>query len=185
MIETFYVHLEFKNKKEQWSINLPFLCSKCGVCCTLEDFLTAGQTKHDATLDAKIKVLFDELGKRWEANAKKYDDYVFHTPCPFKINNVCSIYELRPDGCRLFPKTAFGMHTQDCPALTKFKEQLEALKKGRAHKGTYHFTNSNNDEQIKPAKFNDKQYQAFTVKLRQTGMTEDELALFKYFNIKN
>ena len=185
MIETFYVHLEFKNKKKQWSINLPFLCSKCGVCCTLEDFLTAGQTKPDTTLDTKIKVLFNELGKIWEANAKKYDDYVSHNPCPFKINNVCSIYELRPDGCRLFPKTAFGMQTQDCPALTRFKKQLGALKKGRAHEETYYFTNSNNDEQIKPARFNEKQYQALIVKLRQTGMTEDELALFKYFNINN
>jgi Fe-S-cluster containining protein len=182
MIETFYIHLEFKNKKGQWSINLPFLCSKCGVCCTLEDFLTAGQTKPEAILDAKIKILFDELGKKWEENSEKYDEYVSHTPCPFTINNVCSIYEFRPGGCRLFPKTAFGMQTQDCPSLTKFKEQLGVLKKGRAHKETYYFTKSNNNEQIKPAKFNQQQYQTLIAKLRQTGMTEDELALFKYFN---
>jgi Fe-S-cluster containining protein len=185
MIETFYVHLEFKNKNGQWSINLPFLCTKCGVCCTLEDFLTAGQTKLDAGLDAKIAVLFDKLGKRWEANEAKYDDYVARTPCPFLNNNACSIYELRPDGCRLFPKTIFGMQTQDCPALTRFRKQLAALKKGRAHKETCHFINSHNEEQIKPAKFNEKQYHALIARLLQTGITEDELALFKYFNVKN
>jgi Fe-S-cluster containining protein len=185
MIETFYVHLEFKNKNGQWSINLPFLCTKCGVCCTLEDFLTAGQTKPDAGLDAKTKVLFDELGKRWETNEAIYDDYIARTPCPFLTNNVCSIYELRPEGCRLFPKTAFGMQTQDCPALTRFRKQLESLKKGRVHKETYYFINSKNDEQIKPAKPNEKQCQALIAKLRQAGMTKDELALFKYFNIKN
>jgi Fe-S-cluster containining protein len=185
MIETFYVHLEFKNKNGSWSINLPFLCTKCGICCKLEDFLTAGQTKPDAGLDAKMKILFDELGKRWEANTEDYDDYVSRTPCPLMIKNVCSIYELRPDGCRLFPKTAFGMQTQDCPALTRFKKQLGALKKGREHKETCHFTNSNNDEQIKPDKLNEKQYQALIAKLRQAGMTKDELVLFKYFNIKN
>ena len=131
-----------------------------------------------------MKILFDELGKIWEANAEEYDDYVSRTPCPFMINNVCSIYELRPDGCRLFPKTAFGMQTQDCSALTRFKKQLGALKKGRSHNETIYFTSSNNDEQIRPARFNEKQYQALIVKLRQKGMTEDELVLFKYFNIK-
>ena len=185
MIETFYVHLDFKNKNGPWSINLPFLCTKCGVCCTLEDFLTAGQTKANPELDAKIKVLFDELGKRWEANEAKYDNYIARTPCPFLINNVCSIYELRPGGCRLFPKTAFGMQTQDCPALTRFIKQLGALKKSRAHKEAYCFTKSDNDEQIKPTKFNEKQYQALIAKLRQTGITDDELALFKCFNINN
>ena len=45
MVETFYLHLEFIGKNGRWSIDLPFVCNKCGVCCTLDDFLTAGKSK--------------------------------------------------------------------------------------------------------------------------------------------
>ena len=100
MIDTFYLHLEFKDKKCGWSINLPFLCAKCGVCCTLEDFLTAGEVDAEPEeypeVHAKIKILFDTLGKMWEADEAKYDEYTQRTPCPFLVNSACSIYEIRP-----------------------------------------------------------------------------------------
>jgi hypothetical protein len=65
-----------------------------------------------------------------------------------------------------------------------------ALKKGRASKETYLFTgktlgSAKSEETIKPAKFTEKQYQTCIAKLRQTGMTDDELALFNYFNGQN
>jgi Fe-S-cluster containining protein len=190
MIDTFYSHLEFTNKKSKWSINLPFLCTKCGVCCLLEDFLCAGEIEakpeEEPEVHSKIKALFEEIGKIWEANESKYDDFTAHTPCPFLVNNSCSIYEIRPVGCRLFPKTAFGMQTPDCPPLTRFKKQRLALIKGRAHKETYQSTASaKSDEAIKPAKFTEKQSQSCIAKLRKAGITEDELNLFNYFNMKN
>lgn len=184
MIETFYSHLEFKSKKGIWSINLPFLCIKCGVCCTLEDFLTAGETKANSEVDAKVKALFVDLGRRWETNSAKYDDYVANTLCPFLVSNSCSIYTVRPDGCRFFPKTAFGMQTQDCPALDRFTKQRLALIKGRAYKETYNFTDSASDTYIAPAKLTEKQYGLCIAKLRQVGITNDELALFNCFNKK-
>ncbi len=131
MIDTFYLHLEFAYKNSEWSINLPFLCNKCGVCCTLEDFLTAGETKANSEVDAKVKALFEELGKMWEANQAKYHSYIAKTSCPFLVNNTCSIYEIRPDGCRLFPKTSFGMLTEDCESLTRFKKQRSSPEKGQ------------------------------------------------------
>ncbi len=190
MVDTFYLHLEIKNKKCEWSINLPFLCTKCGVCCLLEDFLTAGEInskpEEQPEVHAKIRALFEELGKMWEANETKYDDFIAHTPCPFIVNNACSIYEIRPTGCRLFPKTTFGMQTQSCQPLARFKKQRTALIKGRTHKETYSFTGStNNNESILPTKFTEKQYQGCISKLRKAGMTEDELNLFNYFNFKN
>ena len=191
MVDTFYLHLEFRDKKGGWSINLPFLCTKCGTCCTLEDFLTAGEInakpEERPEVHAKIKALFEELGMIWKTNEAKYDDYTMHNPCPFLVNRICSIYDIRPDGCKLFPKTAFGMQTQDCEALTRFKTQCAALIKGWASKETYHITGSSQAETaiakpIKPAKFTKKQYQNCIVKLRQAGMTDDEIALFNLFN---
>ena len=194
MVDTFYLHLEFTSKKGEWSINLPFLCNKCGVCCTLDDFLTAGEInaklEERPEVHAKVKSLYDEIGKMWEASEAKYDDYIMHNPCPFLIDKSCSIYEIRPDGCRLFPKTAFGMQTQDCPPLNRFKKMRTDLKKGRPSKENYYFTEKTlglieRSEPIKPAKFNEKQYQTCIVKLRQAGMTDDELILFSYFNGQN
>lgn len=191
MVDTFYLHLEFKTKNS-WSINLPFLCTKCGVCCTLEDFLAAGEInskpEEHPEVHNKIKILFEALGEKWEANEAKYDEYVMHTPCPFLVEKSCSIYEIRPDGCRLFPKTAFGMQTQDCEALNLFKKMRTALKKGRHCKETFHFTGKNLltefNQPIKPVKFTEKQYQASIAKLRYAGMTNDELALFNCLNEK-
>ena len=194
MVDTFYLHLEFTGKNGGWSINLPFLCSKCGVCCTLDDFLTAGEInakpQEHPEVHAKMKALSEELGRMWEADEAKYDDYTMHTPCPFLADNACSIYEIRPDGCRLYPKTAFGMQTQDCTPLTRFKKQLTALKRGRVSKETYYFTGTSqgttaHNEHIKPTKFTEKQYQTCIAKLRQVGMTDDELTLFNHFNRQN
>jgi Fe-S-cluster containining protein len=102
MIETFYAHIEFAGKTP-WSINLPFLCTKCGVCCTLEDFLCAGKITAEPDerpeVHAKLKVLFDELGKIWENDEEKYDQHIQTTPCPFVVNKACSIYEFRRVGC--------------------------------------------------------------------------------------
>jgi Fe-S-cluster containining protein len=190
MTDMLYLHLEFSNKKCEWSIDLPFLCTKCGACCLLEDFLTAGEISakpEDQTeVHSKVKTLFEELGKMWETDEAKYDDYIAHTPCPFLVNNVCSIYEIRPEGCRLFPKTAFGMQTQDCPALSRFKKQRLALIKGRPHVETFRITNSNEvEETIKPTKLTEKQYLSCIDKLSRAGITLDELALFNCLNGKN
>ncbi len=193
MVDTFYLHLQFRDKKGGWSINLPFLCNRCGVCCVLEDFLMAGEItakpKEHPQVHAKVKALFDEIGKIWQADEAKYDNYIAHTPCPFLVNNDCSIYEFRPLGCRLFPNTTFGMLTQDCSSLTRFKKQRTALKKGKSNKESYHFVgktvgSTKNDESVKSAKFTEKQYQTCIGKLCQAGITDDELSLFHYFNAK-
>jgi Fe-S-cluster containining protein len=147
--------------------------------------LTAGEvtakTHEHPEVHAKIKALFEALGKMWEANESEYDKYVQRNLCPFLVDKSCSIYEIRPEGCRLFPKTAFGMQTQECEPLNRFKKTRNALRKGRFAKETYHFTGAS-QEPIKPPNFTEKRYQTCINKLRQTGITDDELALFNYFN---
>ena len=190
MVETFYLHLEFK-AKTAWSINLPFLCTKCGKCCTLDDFLTAGKVggtpqEHPET-HVKAKAVYEELGAMWAANETNYDQYITHTQCLFLQNNSCSIYEVRPEGCRQFPNTTFGMQSQDCPALTRFKKMCSALKKGRITKEKFYFVGKATGltecgEPIKPATFTEKQYQTCLARLHKSGITEEELILFNCFN---
>ncbi len=188
MVDTFYLHIELKNKTGGWSINLPFLCNRCGVCCTLDDFLTAGEIgsklKEHQEVNVTLKGLFEALGMIFEEDQAKYDWYITHHACPFLVNKSCSIYEIRPEGCRQFPNTMFGMETQDCEALNRFKRQRSALRKGRKTKETYHFT-SMNQEIINPAKLTEKQRQICIAKLRQAGITNEELALFKTLNKQN
>ena len=190
MVDTFYLHLEFGHKNS-WSINLPFLCSKCGKCCTLEDFLTAGEIKiqpeKNLELNARIKALFELLGKIWETSEENYNKHIANNPCPFLVDRYCSIYEVRPDGCRLFPKTAFGMQTQDCESLNRFKKMCTALKKGRISKEHYYFTGNalgppRCEEPIRTVRFTQKQYQNCLAKLHKMGITDEELILFNNYN---
>jgi len=73
------------------------------------------------------------------------------------------------------------MQTPDCKALTRFKKQLLALKKGQTTattKETYHFP----QQPILPVQLTEKQYQTCTNKLQKAGITHDELTLFCDFN---
>ncbi len=182
MLDTCYLHIEFKAKSGDWSVNLPFLCTKCGVCCKLDDFLTAGPVKakyqEHPEIHTKLKLLYDELGELVEQSQEKYDNYLMYTPCPFLKDNLCSIYEVRPEGCRMFPNTAFAMLSEDCEALDRFKKQRSSLKRGRSAREAFNFT----QEAIKPAKFTQKQYQKCLSQLQKAGITDEEQALFKEIN---
>jgi Fe-S-cluster containining protein len=186
MVETFYLHLEFKNKKSPWSINLPFLCSKCGVCCTLDDFLTAGEVNvkpgEHPEVHAKLKTHFESLGEIFETSEAKYEQYIIQNPCPFLVDKSCSIYEFRPVGCRLFPNTSFGMLTQNCEALNRFKKMRSIIKKGKTAKEKF---SQGTNGLIKPPRFSEKQFQNCIAKLRQAGVTNDELIVFRQINGEN
>jgi Fe-S-cluster containining protein len=182
MPETVYLHLAFKTKSGESSINLPFVCDKCGICCKIDDFLTAGPAKVNATenlqLYRQLQDIYEEMGRHWETDPEEYDQYITHTPCPFLKDKMCSIYPYRPDGCRQFPNTPFGMLSTDCTALDRFKKQQAALCRGRIIKKALHFT----DKPIKNSKLTEKQYQACITKLKKAGITKDESALFAEFN---
>lgn len=182
MMDTVYSHLQFIGGNGVWSINLPFVCTKCGVCCVLDDFLMAGPVKAKPgevpEVEGKLQAIYDYLQKLLEEGEDKYDNYVLHNPCPFVKDKVCSIYPIRPDGCRQFPNTPFGMESEDCEALDRFKKQIKSLKHGRATKVTYHFTN----ETIKETKLTRQQYDFSVAKLKKVGITEEELKLLQFLN---
>jgi Fe-S-cluster containining protein len=182
MIDTVYIHLEFQTKSGNWSVNLPFVCDQCGVCCKLEDFLNAGPAKlnpaENPQLAAKLNEIYEDTGKRWEADEDEYDHYVASTPCPFVKDKKCTIYPYRPDGCRQFPNTPFGMLSEDCGALDRFKKQAIELCRGRRAKKTYYFTT----EPIKRVELSAKEYEDCLVKLRKVGITREEITLFERVN---
>lgn len=185
MVDTCYLHLEFKAKTGNWAINLPFLCTKCGVCCKLDDFLAAGPIKatpqQQPELHAQLKAIYDMLGELLEDKGQEeYDQHVTHTPCPFLKDKLCSIYEFRPEGCRMFPNTPFAMLSEDCEALERFKLQRINLGRGRSCTETFYSTL----EPTKPAKYTQKQYQKCLNQLKQAGITKEELALFEELNRK-
>jgi Fe-S-cluster containining protein len=184
MLETFYVHLEFQAKSGCWSVNLPFLCDMCGVCCTLEDFLTAGKICGSPNVDsevyAKFNSLKETLGLLFERGEAEYDHYVASTKCVFQRDNLCSIYAIRPAGCRQFPNTPFGMLSDDCRALDRFKKQRLTLKRGYVCKETGHFTT----DPLLSVQFSEKQYTLCLEKLCRAGITEQEIVLFNTLNNK-
>lgn len=193
MVETFYLHLDFASKI-RWSINLPFLCSKCGKCCTIENFLTAGKlnaNSEDYTqIQIKAKMFYEEMGKMWAEDEAKYNTYIMTNYCPFLKNNSCTIYEIRPDGCQLFPKTLFGINDKNCMSLNRFKKMYNILKKGKKFKENFRYMGKNShmpnyQETIEHVHFTEKQYQTCITKLHRVGATTDELALFDYLNGKN
>ena len=185
MIDTFYVHLEFRDR-ENWSINLPFLCSRCGRCCTLENFLTAGPLRgalgaHSESY-SKADEIYWKMGNLWTENEVKYDRYVASTQCPFLKNDNCTVYAIRPEGCRYFPCTLFGMFAIDCKSLRRFKNHCNALKRGRKTTEVYQHTETTSAKSIMDVKFSQKQYETCIARLRETGISSKELSLFKLFN---
>ncbi len=184
MVDTFYLHLEFLSKKD-WSINLPFLCTGCGNCCKLEDFLSAGKINAKEgdfpEIYARLKDHYEKLSKILEQNEAKYDEYISQNKCLFLKNNSCSIYRIRPEGCRVFPKTTFGMESKDCEPLTRFKRMQNVLKKGKKSKATYYFIDEQN-KMTQSVKMTEKQFQNCVTKLRKAGITEEELALLNCLN---
>jgi len=182
MFETYYVHLEFQSKAGCWSINLPFLCSKCGVCCSLDDFLVAGEIcgspEVDVEVYAKFKVLTEELGELFDRGEGEYERYVVRARCPFLVGNLCSIYEIRPMGCRQFPNTFFGMLSVDCVALVRFRKQCFALKRGRVCKVSGHFTS----DLVRLVNFSERQYASCIARLCRVGISAEELVVFNSLN---
>jgi Fe-S-cluster containining protein len=182
MVETFYSHFVFKKKIGRWSINLPFLCNQCGVCCKLDDFLIAGKVKinpeKDRWLLTQLTSLYEDLGRRWETNEVQYDHYIMNEYCPFLKEKKCTIYSSRPEGCRQFPYTMFGFLTRDCEALNRFKKQMATLSRGRKANKSFHFTTA----PLKKSNFSDKQFAECVSKLRKVGVTDEELILFSRVN---
>jgi Fe-S-cluster containining protein len=178
-------------------VNLPFLCVKCGKCCTLGNILLGTRFLVGNASDEQVK----ELNKRLEPYYEEYhrmgredkdrgklEAYLINTKCPFLCpDKTCEIYAYRPGGCQAFPKTDSGMDSEKgyCESLDRFKDLRKALLKNQrnhVYDRECFFTFKNG---IKPVKMTKKQYERCIAKLIKAGMTRDELALFNYLNVSS
>lgn len=112
-----------------------FECQRCGQCCKasglpwdplrtqeIADFLKV--SKND--LIERYYGEFSPDGKSFVFKEEK------RKPCPFlqseKEKKSCTIYPVRPLGCRLYPfETDGGRGGVDCPAAKVVYDKLEAL----------------------------------------------------------
>lgn len=102
-----------------------FKCKKCGKCCIGIGLPWPGHCLGEIAKFLKItpaELITKYIGRIVEKDGKKLiyrygeDEDI---RCPFlSSNNLCSIYEVRPDGCRLYPiETDFGRCGIDCPGF--------------------------------------------------------------------
>jgi len=188
-IDTFYAHYEICYPIP-WSVNLPFLCVKCGNCCSLGSLLSAGKPlignpseEQIKQMNQKIKPYLEEYNRIVSEDKSKCEDYLIKTKCPFlRPDNSCEIYAYRPIGCQAFPKTDCGMDIEEglCESLDRFKRLRKALLKRQDYIGYYYPII---EDGIKPVKMTKKQYEKCVAKLLKAGMTPEELVLFK--NLKS
>jgi Fe-S-cluster containining protein len=170
---------------------LPFLCIKCGNCCTLGDYKSANKKfvgnpteEQIEEINKKAKPYIEKYNRILEEGKKDPLAYLTKTKCPFLLaDNSCEIYLYRPKGCQKYPKPNLGMNTKEgfCESLDRFRHLQEALKKDYGSKcnGEHFFTYKG---EIKPVKMTKNQYDRTAAKLQRAGMTPDELVLFNHLN---
>lgn len=189
-IDTFYFHYEFRSSNP-WSINLPFLCIRCGNCCTLGNVLYGSLDSVGNPTQKQIK----EIAKRLSEGENRYLEvirkdeskvvsYLRETKCPFLLqNNTCEIYSIRPKGCQSYPRTDFDMKTEEgfCESLDRFKRFQKMLVKGYAGSYKRDYFSIKKDG-VTPVQISKRQFTKLLKKLIKIDMTPDEIVLFKYLN---
>jgi len=112
-------------------------CLSCANCCkTMSPTFT---TKDIKRIAAHFEITPKEFKEKWLYFDKKDKDWMNTSqPCQFlnTTNNMCSIYEVRPDDCAGFPHLKkkkmvdyIHVHQQNisyCPATYKMVEKMQA-----------------------------------------------------------
>lgn len=109
-------------------------CTKCANCCKTmtPTFSPADIRRIAAHFDMTPRAFFGKYLKKDEDNG---DVVNIFQPCPFLVNNKCSIYAIRPKDCADFPhhfKRPFDLYNDTflenlgrCPATFRLVERLQ------------------------------------------------------------
>jgi Fe-S-cluster containining protein len=119
-----YERLKIHTKQGSVTINIPFVCQKCGKCCREIGFPIGWQSFRE--IARFLKIPMEELLVYIKLNELK--------PCPFLKNDLCSIYPVRPGGCKLFPLLVeFKDQGIGCPGLKRIREVEDLLREEHAN----------------------------------------------------
>ena len=105
----------------------PLECERCGMCCTIPTELDLSQGEL-LKIAKHLKTTISEFKRKYGIKPMHSGMWLMPTaPCPFfDGGNTCSIYDVRPATCRLYPfghlRQAFNNKTQFvgfCPIVRK------------------------------------------------------------------
>jgi len=101
------------------------ICGNCGFCCKS---LLIEITELDVVREPRLleyAELLDGHGKiKYESNWDR--EYLLPSPCPFLIENKCSIYPTRPNLC-----VSFDVGSEQCSQALNFIFEEECLFKDK------------------------------------------------------
>jgi Fe-S-cluster containining protein len=115
-------------------------CTRCANCCkTLQAVVTRDEI---VTISGHLNIPETEFISRYLKLQPFSSEHAFaQRPCPFLENNLCRIYEIRPEDCRSYPhlwKKEFRSRTMGvianyaiCPIVFNVYEQLKVAFKFR------------------------------------------------------
>jgi Fe-S-cluster containining protein len=115
-------------------IPVPLLtCEKgCGRCCEV-----GGTSLQLLATEAEAVLIGQHIGRDPEMNSGKPIDQIQfgpinERPCPFYVESACSIYEVRPEGCRQYQCDLTDPHRITAESL----EQLVSMITEQTEKGS-------------------------------------------------
>lgn len=114
MLENPYKIIEL----EDYDIVVPFFCYQCGACC--RDFIPQFNSEDVLKIAEHIGKTFGVVERMIKESYKRFNNKPFD--CIFlTAKKRCTIYPVRPEGCRLFPLfTDFGSSDVDCQGHREF-----------------------------------------------------------------
>ncbi|MFO7966911.1 MAG: YkgJ family cysteine cluster protein [Archaeoglobaceae archaeon] len=111
-----------------FTLNIPFVCQNCGRCCSQIGF-PIGEAILPK-IGNHLNITPEDVEERYLKTGDEDNGRVL-APCPFLKYNMCSIYPVRPEGCKFFPLALdFKDYGIGCEGLKRLRELEEKLIEG-------------------------------------------------------
>jgi Fe-S-cluster containining protein len=89
-------------RKHYREVSAEIECPECGNCCKVfRPMLTAGDIDR---LAGRLKMPREDFIAKYLNGYRNGEEHYYKlTPCPFLVDNACTVYSDRPDDCRSYP----------------------------------------------------------------------------------
>ena len=110
-------------------------CTNCANCCRTS--LAVFEKPDVRRISKHFEMTEKEFVKKYLRPHPDYDYLIKTLPCPFlRDDNLCSIYEIRPAGCRTYPPAKLQLTDEQldvihdnvgiCPAVSEMVDKIKA-----------------------------------------------------------